>query len=324
MSLMHSRALRSRRGVTITEVMMTSAIGLIVVVALLYMFVDNTQRVRNITAKLEDRLTGVVVDQFLWRDFSQASMSFSGLNTKDDEGRGLFDWYVDAEISAIPENLRTRKLTISATSKVKEITFLTSPNDAPLKMIDPAAMYLSEPPTSLGTSGKLEFRGFQYMDYMKNLFGSHWVKGDVFLLFAPVWLKPAGRTQDPTVPPRQPSWLGIHDGNTLIANDLGGVFDFRFPIDQVSAIDPDRFLRLAPPVGGASVMMMATKVVPVRYTLRERASVQGTYELVRSTWSNSAFQSPMVVGVDIDQLIIHRRATNLGTLSYEVTFRKRP
>jgi hypothetical protein len=316
--------LRSRRGVTLTEVVMTSGIGLIVVVALLYMFLDNTQRVRNITAKLEDRLTGVVIDQFLWRDLSQATLSFGGLTIEDDEGRNLYDLYMDAEISKIPTNLRTRTLTISPTSKIKEVTFLTSPTDAPLKMIDPAAMYLSQPPTALGTSGTLEFRGFQYMDYMKNLFGSHWVKGDAFLLFTPVWLKPAGKTQDPTVPSRQPSWLGIQDDNTLLANNLGGVFDFRFPIDQVSAQDPDRFLRLAPPVGGASVMMMATKVVPVRYTLRERATVKGTYELVRSTWTNSAFQAPMVVGVDIEQLIIRRRATNLAILSYEVIFRKRP
>ena len=324
MKRMMGGLLRSRKGLSLTEVMITTGIGVIVVGALLYMFLENTQRVRNITTKLEDRLTGVVVDQFLWRDFSQSAMSFGSLSTPDDQGRGLFDLYRDVELSSIPENLRTRVLTISSTSKIKELILLTSPTDAPLKMIDPAAMYLASPPTSLGTSGKLEYRGFQHLEYMQNLFGAGWVKGDLFLLFVPVWLKPSGQTLDPSVPPRQPSWLGVHDGNTLVAESLGGVFDFKFPIDQVSAANPDRFLRLAPPVGGASVMMMATKVVPVRYAIRERASAKGTFELVRSTWNNSTFQEPMIVGVDVDQLVIRRRATNLAILTYEVTYRKRP
>ncbi len=308
----------NQKGLTLVEVMVTSAIFVVVSSALIFYLNSTLRDQKNLEAKIDDSTDLLVGERFLERDLIYISASMFGWTISDINNKNFFDFIPDYPDSLIINKSREIKLEKSD----QEIVFLVDQPQFGVPLVyDPTSAYQVGEKPNINTSAPLTFVSVNNGSVVTNQRPDFFKDNHLILLDAPVFVRPKVKgvtSVNMQVPPRSPAFLGVVNGNSVLkATDLIGYFNFTNPYNNQVINDVDQFFRQLPSLGGGSPYVRIRVVQVVKYFLMP-AKEGGRLNLYRAVYANGAFQKEQLVSERVKFVRFYRASIASSLLSYTI------
>lgn len=284
-------------------------------------FITTSQDLNNVTEKS-------LGERAVWLNLLNAGPSFNNINQADDNNRQFFDFLPDYPAKTIsPIDAQKRVLTLDALGE--SIPFLIFDKDNyPPVYYDPARAYTIVTSGNVSLSGTLTFTGVNKDGYLQSLNPNIYRENQLVLLYSPVHLRPPGTAM--TTAPHFTIFTGRISGNSISADNGGGVIRNTHPISGNTINSPDQFFRWAPPIGSANQMVLVAGVQLIRYRLQpvpQSALLQvqnrqggGGFMLERQVWMNGAWTLNTPIAMGVTQAIFRRDSISTATITSDLRF----
>lgn len=322
------RRLRSQSGFTMVEVLIASAIAVILALGLAGMYLQLSMTAERMAEDLERASGELVGTRQIWIDVRDAGLSLNTLTVEADApaGANFFDTLPDVLCTGGAAGCR-RTFTLdfagAALDPPKAIPLLLQAKMvlAPSTPIRPPLVYDfgNVPPLPNATvNGTVAFSEAKFKTVITGLDPNNgtalawWKDGRVLQLYSPVQMRPNPglAIANMQVPPRVVSFVGQINGNRLERVPAAELpVTGTSPLNGQPITNVDEFFRNLPPVGGANAFAMIRPAMIVRYKL-ERVCMNGFYtgQLVREVYDSAAggFGSCRVVTRGVSRLVFSR------------------
>ncbi len=335
---------KNEAGVTLTELMIAMAISGITMLALSQLVVYINRSIKTSTDSLENTSAEILVYKVLSNDLQNAFPSYNNFEgvTDDLVNREFFDFYNDTGCHTDCE----RKITLSATSKNKEIMFLLEDNSASqISLYMPSwAFQITPYDVQNDKDGTKTFVGLnngKHVDKLKGDGLSIWRDKSLVMLQSPVELRPyksGTKFPDMSAPGRRLFIVGSVNGDTFEYNKFeqptGAKLRSTHPTDPSITVDrldgtgsARGFFDILPPIGGEATFTLIQNVKLVKYSLEQSGyytdiqtqKSRPTNRLMRSEWvRGKGFTTSSTIGTNIQRVEFYRENTSMAVVEFTI------
>jgi prepilin-type N-terminal cleavage/methylation domain-containing protein len=317
--------MKSQRGFTVLEMMISVGILGLVVVNALGIYISLSRIYEAQRERLDGRIEQSVSFRFISQDLVNASPSLNNINLVDDNGLGFFDYLPDYPAALLTNAQRTRRIVMSDFTQnplvvtpgaITEIIFATiDVKRMPIIRYDPSRAYQSADNSDPDLDGTFTYSGVNNGNAVTGQNAVMWVAGEMAQLYVPSNLRPVGAPANSM--PRFPSFFCTINGTDCNITNPGGVFRFANPLNGNNIGSADEFFRGAPPVAGGTAVVFAAPIRVYRYR-RVAGVAPNTYNLARDEWKNGAWQPTPNVANEVRRIIFARPNITVPLITFQV------
>lgn len=321
----------NNRGFSLVELCVAIAVSGMVLLALMDVMQYIKVMENKVRVKTDARTTESVGERYFWMGLKNAAPSFNNLVVADDGGKNFFDLNRDIPGSSPVPTANQRTLTMNLTTGVRTFNALLSVSTSAqvnngypeVMFLDPVKFYdivLASQPSSV-TVNWSKFRDFVNANNPNFLAANT----QVLEVYVPSTIRNVGA--DTSTMPNSTSYF-LRCSNVpsteCPAENFGGLVSFKNAANNtVSITSFDNYLKTIPSSSGGIPPVLARVVRMVRYELKANTAGRpygnNAGDLYISTWTGSAFTTPILIADRIIQVVFKRPDISDPTITIDLT-----
>ncbi len=272
----------SRQGMTLIEVMIASAL---IMILLLATFTFSADIMRQ--AEAEKDKSDFIIDsnlglQKIWPTLAAMKPSMNNIQQLDDNGQAFFDYRIDTTSALVPDSPAVRRILILNEHNEKFDFLVDDVNRGTTTLYNPAYAYDAD---RIFNNRELVFEGIDNGGYISNRLQPNPAppqatlgEGQLLLFHSPILLKNVDVLPETNYNaedyvnqiPRNFTFLGHWGGGVFTKNTLNGLFNFSHPIKPTLNIDNiDEYFRYLPPSLAGGTFTAMTPVTAYRLVAKK-------------------------------------------------------
>lgn len=259
---------KNNKGFSILEVIIASSIFLVILGVAGSYFIDFLKVAKKTENKLASDIQKDMATKYLWKDLQSATLTFNNyLSTKSPE-HSFFQYRPGCPKTSVDENTyarifklnnTNRTFTFLITTKVDDIPFVYSPEDA----------YNIGESDDPAIAGSLEFISLNKGNKIKNKNPELWKDKNLIAVLSPVWIRDWSSPCSGSFP-RQPIYFGVVEGNNFNKAPSAFMLNQANPETLSAYSSIDQYLRKLPALGGSAPVTILKNLEIVTYQFKQR------------------------------------------------------